>query len=162
MAMLLKNVFISSQKPSFLVPNKKFKSLQDIILGKSMKKEFYTLAAFEYVANVQIIKGKLESEGIEVFLLDENTLNTDPMISNALGGVKIQVRAEDKERALEIYNEIRHYAVDDSGNPIVCPNCKAQKSEVYYSGKGIFYKLFPFFEKRKYKCLNCNMISQPK
>jgi hypothetical protein len=126
-----------------------------------MKKEFYTLATFEYVADVQIIKGKLESEGIEVFLPDENTLNADPMISNAIGGVRIQVRIADKERALEIYNGIREYAMDDAGNAIVCPNCKAQKLEVYYSGKGLFYKLFPFFEKRKYKCLNCNMISQP-
>ncbi|MFT5738411.1 MAG: hypothetical protein ACI9SG_002764, partial [Maribacter sp.] len=27
--------------------------------------------------------------------------------------------------------------------------------------KGIFYKLFPFFEKRKYKCLNCGIITKP-
>ena len=52
-----------------------------------MEQEFYTLGAFEYVADVQIIKGKLESEGIKVFLRDENTLNTDPLISSAIGGV---------------------------------------------------------------------------
>ena len=42
-----------------------------------MKQEFYTLGAFEFAADVQIIKGKLESEGIPVFLKDENTINTD-------------------------------------------------------------------------------------
>ncbi len=117
------------------------------------------LAAFEYAADVQIVKGKLESEGIPVFLRDEYTLNSDPMISNAIGGVKLQVYSRDKERAIEIYNEIRAYAVDDAGNPISCPNCKAKKSESYYERKGVFYKLFPFFEKRKYKCLNCGMIT---
>ncbi len=126
-----------------------------------MENKFYTIGSFEFVADVQIIKGKLESEGIEVFLLDENTLNSDPLISNAIGGVKLQVFAKDVDRAVEIYNEIRAYAVDNEGNAIVCPNCKAEKSETYFDRKGIFYKLFPFFEKRKYKCLNCGIITKP-
>jgi len=126
-----------------------------------MEGKFYHLASFEYVADVQIVKGKLESEGIPVFLRDENTLNSDPLISNAIGGVKLQVYSRDRERAIQIYDEIRAYAVDDFGMPIICPNCKAQKSEPYYNRKGVFYKLFPFFEKRKYKCLNCEIITKP-
>ena len=124
-----------------------------------MTEKFYTLASFDYPADVQILKGKLEFEGIPVFLRDEHTLNSDPMISNAIGGVKLQVYYSDREKALEIYDDIRAYAVDEAGVPIVCPNCKKMKSEVYYTRKGIFYKLFPFFEKRKYKCLNCGMIT---
>ncbi len=126
-----------------------------------MEEKFFLLASFEYAADVQIIKGKLESEGIPVFLRDENTLNSDPLISSAIGGVKLQVYSRDKERALEIYNEVRAYAVDENGKPMVCPNCKASKSEAYYKRNGIFYKLFPFFEKRKYKCLNCGIITNP-
>ncbi len=125
-----------------------------------MDGKFYLLASFEYVADVQILKGKLESEGIPAFLRDENTLNSDPLISNAIGGVKLLVYTKDKEKALEIYNEVRAYALDENNNPITCPNCKAVKSEVYYNRKGVFYKLFPFFEKRKYKCLNCGMITK--
>ena len=125
-----------------------------------MSEKFYTIAAFDYPADVQILKGKLESEGIPVFLKDEYTLNSDPMISNAIGGVKVQVYTRDKNQALEIYDEIRAYAVDDTGNPIKCPNCKSARSEVYYERKGVFNKLFPFFEKRKYKCLNCGMITK--
>ena len=124
-----------------------------------MNEKFYTIAAFDYPADVQILKGKLESEGIPVFLKDEYTLNSDPMISNAIGGVKVQVYTRDKVHALQIYDEIRAYAVDDSGKPIVCPNCKSAKSEAYYRRKGVLNKLFPFFEKRKYKCLNCGMIT---
>ena len=126
-----------------------------------MEDVFYTIDSFKFPADVQIIKGKLESEGIPVFLKDENTLNSDPLISYAIGGVKLRVYSKHKERALEIYNEIRAYAVDVDGNPIVCPNCKSKKSESYYARKGTFLKLFPFFEKRKYKCLNCGMISRP-
>ncbi|MGB5238386.1 MAG: DUF2007 domain-containing protein [Flavobacteriaceae bacterium] len=126
-----------------------------------MKQEFYTLGAFEYVADVQVIRAKLESEGIPVFLRDENTLNTDPLISSAIGGVKLQVYTTDKEKALAIYNKIRSYAVDANGKQVVCPNCKAERSEVYYSRKGLLYKLFPFLEPKKYRCLNCQMITRP-
>jgi hypothetical protein len=126
-----------------------------------MGNEFFTLGAFAYPADVQIIKGKLESEGISVFLKDEKTLLSDPLISDAIGGVKLQVYSKDKERALKIYDEVRSYAIGDDGKPIICPNCKAQKSEVYYHRKGIFYKLFPFFENRKYRCTACNIITQP-
>ena len=126
-----------------------------------MTEKFFIVASFEYAADVQILKGKLESEGIPVFLRDENTLNSDPLLSHAIGGVKLQVYSKDRERALQIYNEIRAYAIDNEGNPIVCPNCKAQKSEAYYERKTIFHKLFPFFEQKKYKCLNCGIITKP-
>jgi len=126
-----------------------------------MAEKFHILASFEFPADVQVLKAKLESEGIPVFLKDEHTLNSDPLISNAIGGVRVQVYNRDKERAMAIYDEIRPFALDDQGNPVTCPNCGAQKSEVYYSRKGLFYKLFPFFEKRKYKCLNCGMITKP-
>lgn len=127
-----------------------------------MSKEdtFYTVASFDFPADVQILKGKLESEGIPVFLKDENTLNSDPLISYAIGGVKLRVYSKHKIRAIEIYNDIRAYAVDEEGNPVVCPNCKAEKSETYYQRKGFFLKLFPFFERRKYKCLQCGMITK--
>ena len=126
-----------------------------------MEQEFFTIGAFEYVADVQIIRTKLESEGITVFLRDEYTLNTDPLISSAIGGVKLQVYSRDRDRALAIYDEVRSYAQDDNGKPVVCPNCRAQRSEVYYSRKKLLHKLFPFFEPRKYKCLNCGMITNP-
>ncbi|EAQ99767.1 DUF2007 domain-containing protein [Maribacter sp. HTCC2170] len=126
----------------------------------SKENTFYTIASFDYPADVQILKGKLESEGVPVFLKDENTLNSDPLISYAIGGVKLQVYTKHKEKALKIYDAIRAYALDDEGNPIVCPNCKAKKSELYYHRKGIFLKLFPFFESRKYKCLQCGIITK--
>lgn len=126
-----------------------------------MKQEFYILGSFEYAADVQVIKSKLESEGIPVFLRDENILNTDPLISSAIGGVKLSVYSRDKERALEIYNEIRAYAMDEHGQPVVCPNCKARRSEVYFSRKSLLHKLFPFLEERKYRCTKCGMITKP-
>ncbi len=126
-----------------------------------MKQELVTIGTFEYLADVQVIRTKLESEGIEVFLKDENILATDPLISSAIGGIKLQVFSKDRERALDIYTELRGYAKDALGNPITCPNCKAQRSEPYYQRKKFIHKLFPFLEPVKYRCLKCGMITKP-
>lgn len=125
-----------------------------------MSENLITLGSFEFLADVQIIKGKLESEGITVTLKDENTVGVEPFASNAIGGIKLQVYSSDKEKAQEIYNELRKYAVDAEGNLIRCPNCKQQKSEVLYLRNTLFYKLFPFFEPKKYRCTNCEFITK--
>ncbi|WP_350289792.1 DUF2007 domain-containing protein [uncultured Croceitalea sp.] len=123
-----------------------------------MSKDLVTLGSFEFLADVQIIKGRLESEGITVTLKDENTVGVEPFASNAIGGIKLQVYSADKIKAQEIFNEVRNYAVDEDGNLIKCPNCKEQKSEVLYLRNTLFYKLFPFFEPKKYRCINCEFI----
>ncbi|MCL6267486.1 SPOR domain-containing protein [Flagellimonas myxillae] len=123
-----------------------------------MKKEFYTLAYFHLESDAQLAKSKLESEGIPAFIWEEN-LNYHTLTNNSR--VRLQVYKSQKDQALVVYNEIKGYAADQDGKPIVCPNCKAEKSEIYYSRKGVFYKLFPFFETRKYRCTNCNFITKP-
>ncbi len=127
-----------------------------------MGKDWVVLGSFEFLADVQVIKGRLESEGIETRLKDQNTVSVEPFASNALGGIKLLVHRNDEVRARTIYDEIRNYAVDDDGNLITCPICGAQKSEVYYARNTLLYKLFPFFEPKKYKCNNCNFLSKAK
>ena len=126
-----------------------------------MKTKFYTLATFEFPADALVIKGKLESEGIPVFLKDENIINAYSFSSNAIGGIRLQVYSSDKEHATEIFEDFRSYATDAEGNPVVCPNCKATKSEIYYARKNMFFKLFPFLESKKYRCKQCNFITRP-
>ncbi len=124
----------------------------------TMESEFTTIASFEFLADAQIVKAKLESEGIPAFLKDENIL-TVGFIRDATGGVKVQVKTKDRTEATIIYDAIRPYALDDEGNPVICPNCKATRSERYLSRKGLWHRLFPFLEKKRYKCLNCEMIT---
>ena len=61
-----------------------------------------TLTTFEYPFEAQVIKSKLESEGIYVFLKDELTIQIDNFLSNAIGGVKLQVFEKDVAQALEL------------------------------------------------------------
>jgi hypothetical protein len=125
-----------------------------------MGNTYHTLGAFDYLADAELLKTKLESEGIPVFLKDANILQADPFIASAIGGVKVMVYQQDRERAEDIYNSVRRYAVDRNGNPIVCPNCKATRSERYSDRSNLWYRLFPFLEPMKYRCLKCEMITR--
>jgi hypothetical protein len=64
-----------------------------------------TVATFTYPHQVAILIAMLESEGIECYSKDGNTVQVDPLLSNAIGGIKLQVRQTDEERANEIVEE---------------------------------------------------------
>ncbi|KAA1245267.1 DUF2007 domain-containing protein [Aquimarina sp. RZ0] len=117
------------------------------------------LATFPYSTEAQITKSKLESEGIQVMLLDEKTIDSDPLISQAIGGIKLLVHNDDLTQAIKIHNRIRVYEKDKNGSDIVCVNCGSTRILIADpSRKNIFYMLFPFFEKTKYRCNVCNTI----
>jgi Putative prokaryotic signal transducing protein len=131
-----------------------------------MQPQFIKVASFQYSAEALILKGRLEAEGMEVFLKNNNTIDADPLMSNAVGGVQLFVRAEDAEKAEEVLQTISRYAVDNSGNPMRCPNCAATEVEVMSTvrnSKGFLGFLFgtlllgtlPPFVKYKYHCNNC-------
>ena len=130
-----------------------------------MTTTFKTLAKFTYSSEAQIIKGRLEADGIQVFLSDDITIDTDPLVSNAIGGVKLKVLSGQFEEAKEILDSIEKYSVDDEGNAISCPNCNSDKVELFSTIKdfkslfwfifGLLFSSLPFYTKHKYKCEAC-------
>lgn len=64
-----------------------------------------TIKTFTYPHELAIIRSRLESEGIYCFAQDELTAQVHPFNSNAIGGIKLQVREEDVERAISILKE---------------------------------------------------------
>ncbi|MFW6202704.1 MAG: DUF2007 domain-containing protein [Marinilabilia sp.] len=69
-----------------------------------MEEPLETVATFSFAHEMGLVRSKLESEGIECFVQDELTAQT--YIYNAVGGMKLQVRPEDAERAREIIREM--------------------------------------------------------
>ncbi|GAA3600356.1 DUF2007 domain-containing protein [Flavivirga amylovorans] len=130
-----------------------------------MGDRFKTIARFQYSSEAQIIKGRLEAEGIEVFLSDNLTIDTDPLVSNAIGGVKLKVLSRQALKAQHILDSIEKYSIDDEGHTINCPNCKSEKVELFSTikdAKSLFWFIFgflfsslPFYTKHKYKCEDC-------
>ncbi len=124
-----------------------------------MKNEHTILAVFEYSTEAQVVKSKLDSENIRTMLMDEKTIDSDPLLSQAIGGVKLLVHNDDLDKASIVYNEIRTYEKDNNGNAINCPNCNSQKILVAEAQrKTFFFMLFPFFESRKLICNDCKTV----
>ena len=76
------------------------------------EEKFTLLRRFQYSSEAIIYKGKLESEGIEVFMRDQNLIDST-MYSNLFGGVKLFVKTEDFEIANKILNDVNLFSVDD-------------------------------------------------
>ena len=131
-----------------------------------MAETFKTIATYQYSSEAQIMRGRLEADGIDVFLQDAVTIDTDPLVSNAIGGVKLKVRAEDALKAQHIIGSMNRYALDDEGEGINCPNCESEKVNLYSTIKdfksffafiiGVSTGTLPFHTRYKYRCEHCN------
>lgn len=130
-----------------------------------MSSTFKTIARYQYTSEAQIIKGRLEAEGIQVFLQDHLTIDTDPLVSNAIGGVKLRVRSKDVIKAKHILNSISQYSLDDDGNTIQCPNCESTTIGLYSTITdfksffafiiGFISGTLPFSTRYQYQCEQC-------
>lgn len=118
-----------------------------------MKDSFTTIAVFQYSAEAQIIKGRLEAENINVFLADEYTVDTDPLVSNAIGGVKLQVYTEQTEMAKDIIRAIDASLLKE---PVLCSNCNSSNFSLRMNIKNLFLKLIPVSGKFEYSCADCS------
>ena len=129
-------------------------------------KTFKKVGEFQYSSEAFIYKAKLESEGISVFVRDNHTIDSDPFLSNAIGGVKLFVRVEHYDKALQILTEISKFSVDDEGKLIQCPRCGSEKAQLLTTVKdfksmiaflfSFLVVVLPFYNKYHYKCESCN------
>ena len=63
---------------------------------------FVLLCSFDNYIPAHIALGKLKDEFINCYLQDEYTVTIDPLLSNAIGGIKLMVAEAQIERAKEI------------------------------------------------------------
>jgi hypothetical protein len=123
-----------------------------------------------------VVKGLLDSYGIECFLSDENMVTLNAMYSQAIGGVKLNVFEKDIDR---INTLLKAENIDpetcskgekeDVGT--VCPKCNS--SNVAFGGSvkqkfglsnvlifsfitSLFLMVYPFKMRKVYRCFNCD------
>ncbi len=129
------------------------------------------VARFSFPHEAHIAKANLESAGIESFIADEHTVNTQWLYSNAIGGVRLMVSEEDLEEATEIltsdFSESLESHTKEIGEKLdICPHCGSNDLFAYTKGKRpaflVFILLgFPlFFYKQGYKCNQCGEFSE--
>src|SRR3954464_9164202 len=61
-----------------------------------------TIATFSKPEDAHLLRMRLEAAGIEAFVQDENVIQMDWLLSNAVGGVRVQVGNDDVAAALDL------------------------------------------------------------
>ena len=84
-----------------------------------------TLQHFRDIPTALLAKGKLESAGIHCVLADGNLVRMDWLLSNAIGGIRLQVDQREFEAARTVLNEPipPEFSDEELGEPFVQPRC---------------------------------------
>jgi hypothetical protein len=84
-----------------------------------------TVDTFYNSIEADLMKSRLEAEGINVFLLGEYHVQLLWLHSNAIGGIKVQVKERDAERARSLIRLLKEsqLEIECKEEKIHCPNC---------------------------------------
>lgn len=122
-----------------------------------------TVLSFSLPIEAHVARTKLESEGIECHIADEHIVRMDWFYSNAVGGVKLQVREEDFEVALEALSHRPPLEVVQAEDHNACPKCRSISVDYdtpvrRFAFLALFLGLpFPYL-RRKLKCHSCGHV----
>ena len=106
--------------------------------------DFVILQSFNNYMDAHLLMAKLESEDIECWLQDENTVTINPIWTNAVGGIKLLVTKQDFGRAYEIFRG----AENNRKQAVKCPKCKGHNIELVSTPRKAanwFSAIFTFF-----------------
>ena len=86
-----------------------------------------TIAQYRDMPEAVVARSVLESAGIECFLRDENFVRMDWLLSNMIGGMRLQVAAEDESAARQLLSQPTPASIPVMNEPDyqqpVCPQC---------------------------------------
>ncbi len=123
--------------------------------------KFVPIWAYDNYIPAHLAMGRLKEEGIECWLKDENTVTIDPILSNAIGGIKLMVAEPDAKRAWELLKqEEREYKAG-----VACPKCGSLNVELVSTPRkasnwfsailGLFFTSYAIPVDQVYHCFNC-------
>lgn len=128
-----------------------------------------TIKTCNSAIDAHILQNTLEGEGIECYIFDENIVTVNPLYGNAVGGIKLKIHEEDKEKAITILSELAEKPFLDKNNEVItCPKCQSQKLYSNFNSmndaKGVLaaitsvlLSVFPLYTKSVYRCKECDM-----
>ncbi|HEY9532988.1 MAG TPA: DUF2007 domain-containing protein [Mucilaginibacter sp.] len=129
-----------------------------------MKDKIVTLSSYYDIMEAEIVRARLEANGISCFIADDNVMAGNPIYNQAMGGVKIKVFEHDLETCQEILSEEPILAEDEA--LITCPACNS--TNVFYGPapfkRNWFYLIisfliggyYPPYFNRIWICKDCN------
>ncbi|MDQ6761917.1 MAG: hypothetical protein M3015_04720 [Bacteroidota bacterium] len=81
--------------------------------------ELVTIRTFNNYFSANILLTKLRDAGFQCYLKDEHTVTMDPLLTNAVGGIKLVIKREDEQ---EVVSVMQHFD-EQYRQSAVCPKC---------------------------------------
>lgn len=130
-----------------------------------------TVASYSQPLEARVALGRLEDEGIPVFLADENVVTMDWTWSNALGGVRLQVPENHAARAADILSAPAPFVepdpIEEADDEDRCPSCGSTQVEDRSLGRRLVYASWvvlgvpiPFIRRAR-RCVACGSRWRP-
>lgn len=69
---------------------------------------FITIAVFDYIHEIEILKHRLDHERLQYFFENEIMSSFAPMYSTALGGIKLKIHPNDFQTVKTILQEMKY------------------------------------------------------
>ncbi|RVT79960.1 DUF2007 domain-containing protein [Flavobacterium sufflavum] len=69
---------------------------------------FITIATFDYIHQIEILKHRLDQEGLQYYFENEIMSSIAPMYSTALGGIKLKIHPNDTATVIAILQEMKY------------------------------------------------------
>ena len=129
-----------------------------------MQDDLVILTSYTYSSDTMMLSARLDDAGIKYFLKDENLITADPFLSNAVGGVKVQVMEKDYEQAKVVLDEVNaalkardeidvdKWRAGYKKVTVFCPVCDS--SDVYRKNVSFFAS----FSAREHVCTDCGHV----
>ena len=117
-----------------------------------------TLTTVNWMHEADLLCAQLASYGIEAYVPDQNTATVLPLYGGALGGIRIQVKEADLEKAREV---MRDMAAVTEKNEVKCPACQSAKVCYQRASWPFFAVIILLFGvpllwlSKKYTCRSC-------
>ncbi|WP_375559032.1 hypothetical protein ACE193_14975 [Bernardetia sp. OM2101] len=118
-----------------------------------------TVRVFPNLTEANLFKLRLENEGVDCYLFDENIAGMDITYDVAIGGIKAKVNSTDTERVKEILKVLE---AEQKGKDIFikCPVCESTEHyKNFTSIKGWWAIIWAFLgigrQTQNYKCKEC-------
>ena len=122
---------------------------------------YVQLQSYDNYIEANIICSRLEQEEIVCWLKDENTVTIDPILTNAVGGIKLMVAESQAERAFELLKQFR----SEQKSALKCPRCGSSNIEFVTTPRkasnwvgviiGLLFTNYALSADKVYHCFSC-------
>ena len=125
--------------------------------------EFTCIRSFDNYISAHIAMGRLEEDAVNGWLKDENTVTIDPILTNAVGGIKLMVPAVQAERAIQILRVLEN----EHKKSMPCPRCGSLNIELVSTPRkisnwasaiiGFFFTSYAMPVENTIHCFDCSL-----